>query len=227
MGRPTLTLFYDCVSPWSWIHFEVLLRYEAIWAVDLILEPFFLGGVNHNTGNVPPFLNPYKRQYGAQIMSVARKMYEMKLKEPAYFPANTIKAMRLLRVIKTRYTRDVLIECSRECWKCYWDEGRNPEKDGDLVLHLGRVLGESVVEKMLSEDITAKVKKELADVTELAVEKGSFGAPWTVATLEDGGYQGFFGSDSMERLAFYLGKEYLGPFPARELAQRQRDQSKL
>ncbi|TPX31981.1 hypothetical protein SmJEL517_g04814 [Synchytrium microbalum] len=218
---PKMTLFYDCVSPWSWIQMEVLLRYEKFWNVELVLEPFFLGGVNNKTGNVPPGTNPFKGAYMNKILDVARGMYEMKLKGPAFFPAVTMKEMRALRVIKHRYTRDTLVECSRECWRCYWEEGRNPEKDEDLIIHLGRVLGQDTVKKILAEDITKEIKDELIAITNEAVDTyGAFGAPWTAAVNDEGKTMSFFGSDVMERLAFHMKKEYLGPFPEREAARR-------
>ena len=38
-------LFYDCLSPFSYLAFTVLERYQPVWEVDLRLRPLLLGGV--------------------------------------------------------------------------------------------------------------------------------------------------------------------------------------
>lgn len=38
-------LFYDCLSPFSYLAFKVLRRYKPVWGFDLQLRPTLLGGV--------------------------------------------------------------------------------------------------------------------------------------------------------------------------------------
>jgi hypothetical protein len=46
--RSKFTLFFDTVSPYSWLAFEVAARYEKIWtSVDFDFIPVFL--VSHPT----------------------------------------------------------------------------------------------------------------------------------------------------------------------------------
>ncbi|XP_065598340.1 glutathione S-transferase kappa 1 isoform X2 [Cyrtonyx montezumae] len=49
MGRTVVELFYDVVSPYSWLGFEVLCRYQHIWNIDLRFRPAFLGGIMQST----------------------------------------------------------------------------------------------------------------------------------------------------------------------------------
>lgn len=69
-----ITSYYDIVSPYSWLAFEVLTRYEGIWKVPIDYTPFLLGGVMRATGNVPPGSNPYKGNY---LFKGARASCEM------------------------------------------------------------------------------------------------------------------------------------------------------
>ena len=73
-----ITFYYDVVSPYSWIAFEVLTRYEGIWKVPIDYTPFFLGGVMQTTGNVPPVSNPYKGNYLFKGVCASFPMLAMK-----------------------------------------------------------------------------------------------------------------------------------------------------
>lgn len=44
MAQPKIELFYDVVSPYAYIAFEILVRNAANLKYDLVLRPFFLGG---------------------------------------------------------------------------------------------------------------------------------------------------------------------------------------
>jgi glutathione S-transferase kappa 1 len=46
-----ITLYYDCVSPYSWLAFEFLLSKAKSWNFELILKPIFLGAVMKSSGN--------------------------------------------------------------------------------------------------------------------------------------------------------------------------------
>jgi len=39
-------IFYDVVSPYSYLGFVTLLRYEKVHNVEIKLRPFFLGGAS-------------------------------------------------------------------------------------------------------------------------------------------------------------------------------------
>lgn len=58
-----IVLYYDVVSPYSWMAFEVLNRYESLWKLPVDYVPFVLGGVMKATSNVPPGSNPFKARY--------------------------------------------------------------------------------------------------------------------------------------------------------------------
>ncbi|XP_025056546.1 glutathione S-transferase kappa 1 isoform X3 [Alligator sinensis] len=75
-------LFYDVVSPYSWLAFEALCRYQHIWNVDLHLRPAVLGGIMKETGSLsamrfltavdmiqPQFLEPMSRELWMRIWS--------------------------------------------------------------------------------------------------------------------------------------------------------------
>ena len=52
-----ITLYSDCLSPFSYFAFTVIDRYvnqARLWPATLVLKPVLLGGVMAATGNLPP-----------------------------------------------------------------------------------------------------------------------------------------------------------------------------
>ncbi|KAL6488915.1 hypothetical protein MHYP_G00026560 [Metynnis hypsauchen] len=87
--RKVVELFYDVVSPYSWLGFEVLCRYRNVWNIDLRFRPAYLGGVMHLSGNKPPATVPNKALYMATDL-VRQAQY---CNIPLRFPANPFEAM--------------------------------------------------------------------------------------------------------------------------------------
>jgi hypothetical protein len=56
MTDSTITLYSDCLSPFSFFAFTVIDRYVKVglWPAELVLKPILLGGVMAATGNLPP-----------------------------------------------------------------------------------------------------------------------------------------------------------------------------
>ncbi|XP_015226198.1 PREDICTED: glutathione S-transferase kappa 1 isoform X3 [Cyprinodon variegatus] len=51
-SKKVVELFYDVVSPYSWLGFEVMCRYRNVWNIELKLRPAFLGGVMQGAGSL-------------------------------------------------------------------------------------------------------------------------------------------------------------------------------
>ncbi|XP_062343399.1 glutathione S-transferase kappa 1 isoform X2 [Cinclus cinclus] len=82
MGRTVVELFYDVISPYSWLAFEALCRYRHIWNIDLRFRPAFLGGIMQQTGSLtamrfitaidmtnPQYLEPLSREFWIRFWS--------------------------------------------------------------------------------------------------------------------------------------------------------------
>ena len=61
MPKTKVKLYYDWLSPYSWLAFEVLLEYEKIWDLDLELKPVYLGAIMKASENNPPGMNRFKQ----------------------------------------------------------------------------------------------------------------------------------------------------------------------
>ncbi|KAM4684152.1 glutathione S-transferase kappa 1 isoform 3-T3 [Amazona ochrocephala] len=126
MGRTVVELFYDVVSPYSWLGFEVLCRYQHIWNIDLRFRPAFLGGIMQATGNKPPAMLPKRAEYLLKDVKRMGKYYQV----PVHISGDdfkrvlgtgTLEAMRFITAIDM--TQPQYVESlSREFWLRFWSQ---------------------------------------------------------------------------------------------------------
>ncbi|XP_011796751.1 PREDICTED: glutathione S-transferase kappa 1 isoform X5 [Colobus angolensis palliatus] len=201
----TVELFYDVLSPYSWLGFEVLCRYQNIWNINLQLRPSLIGGIMKDSGNKPPALLPRKGQYMANDIKLLRHHFQIPIQFPKDFFAviiekGSLSAMRFLTAVSLEHP-EMLEKVSRELWMRVWS--RAAEKAG---------MSAEQAQGLLEKISTPKVKNQLKETTEAACRYGAFGLPITVAHV-DGQTHMIFGSDRMELLAYLLGEKWMGPVP--------------
>jgi glutathione S-transferase kappa 1 len=202
-----LELFYDTVSPWSYLCFETLCRYRAAWQLDLVLRPAFLGGVMMATGNSPPAGLPARAVYLMRDLARSSRQFQVPLGFPSEFPTNTIRAMRVLTLVAHEFPErhEAL---ARALWQRYWGAGDDVVQASSLKAAC-EVAGvdASVVDRTAADDVKARLRAS----TEEAVERGAFGFPAMFVTDADGDEQMYFGSDRLSLLAFEFGLPWAGP----------------
>uniref|UniRef100_A0A2K5RUN4 Glutathione S-transferase kappa 1 n=1 Tax=Cebus imitator TaxID=2715852 RepID=A0A2K5RUN4_CEBIM len=73
----TLELFYDVLSPYSWLGFEILCRYQNIWNINLQLRPSFLGGIMKDSGSLSAmrFLTAVNLEHPEVLENVSRELW--------------------------------------------------------------------------------------------------------------------------------------------------------
>ncbi|XP_066539275.1 glutathione S-transferase kappa 1 [Hoplias malabaricus] len=221
-SRKVIELFYDVVSPYSWLGFEVLCRYRTVWNVDLRLRPAFLGGVMKESGNRPPAMVPNKALYMTADLNRLAQYYNIPLHHPsnpfeAMFEKGSLNAMRFLTAVSEKdKAGDGLVEkVSRELWNRIWSNDQDitlPASFLEAGLKAGLSAGE--IEELLKLAKSQQVKDKLKRTTEEALEHKAFGFPLTVCHV-DGKKEVFFGSDRFEVMAYCIGEKWLGPQPVK------------
>jgi glutathione S-transferase kappa 1 len=202
-----LELFYDVVSPWSYLCVETLRRYREAWQLELVLRPAFLGGVMKATGNTPPASLPARGVYLMRDLARSSRHFEVPLSFPSEFPTNTIAPMRLLCLVR-RDVPEALEALSLELWRRYWGEGLVVNSDESLRSACAVVGVDADLCGQLQDEA---VKQLLRDATDEAVARGAFGFPAMFVTDADGDEQMYFGSDRLALLAFDFGLPWEGP----------------
>ncbi|XP_077201966.1 glutathione S-transferase kappa 1 [Paroedura picta] len=217
-GSKTLVdLFYDVVSPYSWLGFEVLCRYRTIWNIELRLRPSFLGGIMKESGNQPPAMLPKRAMYMSNDLPRMAKFYQVPLHSPKDFFETVIKkgslpAMRFVSAVDMAQPQ-FLESVSRELWMRIWSRDEDIVQPESILTAAEQAGMPSEQAKMLLEMSTSpEVKNRLKTTTDEALKYGAFGLPSFVAHVNDRP-QLLFGSDRLELLANVLGEKWLGPVP--------------
>lgn len=203
-----LELFYDIVSPYSYLAFEVLLRYRPRWKLEMTLRPAFLGGVMKTVGNVPPASLPQRAPYLARDLARKARFYDVAMGFPEDFPSNTLSAMRLCTLVEMEQPQR-LEALSRALWQRHWGEGKEVGSAEGLA---AACVAADVDAGLVARIGEAAVKDRLKASTDEVVERGAFGFP-AIFTSVDGEDQMFFGSDRFDVMAHELGLPWHGPNP--------------
>ncbi|ESN95095.1 hypothetical protein HELRODRAFT_87059 [Helobdella robusta] len=210
MSKKSVKLFYDVVSPYSWIAFETLCRYRQKWSIDLIFKPFFLGAIMKESGNSPPMFVKNKALYMYQDLQRLSKFYEIPLKTPydlkkVMIEQGTLRAQQLVTAVQLHQS-DLVEAISRELWLRIWSKREDIYEKASLKEALLKVgLNESTSDELLNFAETREVKDKLRSTTKEALDLKAFGSPMILVNDENGAEHFLFGSDRMELLASIIG----------------------
>ncbi|XP_078507531.1 glutathione S-transferase kappa 1-like isoform X1 [Lissotriton helveticus] len=214
-NRVLVEVFYDVVSPYAWLGFEVMCRYRSAWNVDIRLRPGFLGGIMKESGNQPPAMVPKKGVYMGKDLKRLAKYFQVPLQSPKDFFGTIIKkgslpAMRFVTAVDMEQPHFVE-PVSRELWMRIWSRDEDITQP-DSILSAAQKAGlpSAEAQRLLGLCTTPEVKDRLKQTTEEALNYGAFGMPIMVAHV-DGKPHMFFGSDRFELLADLLGEKWMGP----------------
>ncbi|KAJ2337088.1 hypothetical protein GGI00_000458 [Coemansia sp. RSA 2681] len=211
MSDARIVFYFDCASAFSYIGFEFMEKYRALWNIDVDYRPFVLEEVMANAKNA---FSPYKLPFLFQDLKRTSSITGIPFKGvPTNYPYDPIIALRTLQFIKSHDADNKLPQAMRQLWLMEYVQCKAPGSIDNVkeALNNGGI-DESVVDQAmaLAETLDA-VKNNTARVKELR----GFGAP-TILAYKAGSTepQLFFGSDRFEHLAIYLDKEF---YPMKQL----------
>ncbi|XP_008300309.1 glutathione S-transferase kappa 1 [Stegastes partitus] len=217
-SRKVVELFYDVVSPYSWLGFEVMCRYRNVWNIDLKLRPAFLGGIMQGSGNKPPGVVPNKFKYMGHDLRRLSEYFDVPMQMPAnpfeaMFEKGSLPAMRFVTAVQEKEGDIKMEKVSRELWKRIWNEDKDITQPASLSEAAAKAgLSDSEIKEALAAYTSQKVKDKLKTSTQDALALGAFGFPMLVCHV-NGKPQMFFGSDRFELMAHCIGEQWLGPKP--------------
>jgi 2-hydroxychromene-2-carboxylate isomerase len=170
----TVEFYFDLGSPATYLAYTQLPKICAQTDTQLIYIPLLLGGVFKATGNASPATVPAKGRYMFQDLDRYAKRYGVPLKFNPHFPINTLMLMRAVTGMQLRHPERfaAFIDC---LFKALWVDGRSLDEPATVAA----VLSENGFDpqEVLALTGDEEVKALLKDNTEIAVQRGVFGAP--------------------------------------------------
>lgn len=220
--KATLDLFYDVSSPYTWIAFEALLRYETIWPIELRLLAFQLSAVMKASGNRPPMMVAAKGILMATDMERNNRYWGLNIKIPSnpfesVVGKSSAPVMRFLASISLHEPK-FLVPAARAAWQRIWSDDL-PCDNSEHFLQIAKKIGLPNGEKFAENWNNAEAKELIAKNTQEAIDHGAFGAPWILLRRpgqED--VEAIFGSDRFHIIADMLDAPFPGPL--KELASK-------
>ncbi|XP_070794550.1 glutathione S-transferase kappa 1-like [Pituophis catenifer annectens] len=217
VSKKKVECFYDVVSPYSWLGFEIICRYRTIWNLDLHLRPVFLAGIMKATGNQPPAMLPKRGEYMLKDVSRMAKYCQVPVNFPKDFVNSVIvkgslPAMRFITAVDIAEPQ-FLEPVSRELWMRIWSRDEDIVQPESILAAAEKAgLSSDKSQELLKMSTSSEVKNRLKETTDKVLKFGAFGVPCFVIQT-DGQPQLFFGSDRVELLGNVLGEKWLGPVP--------------
>lgn len=211
-----LELFYDIVSPYSYLALVTLDRYRATstWpGMELVLRPAFLGGVMKAVGNVPPATLPQRAPYLLRDLARLSRHIGVELTLPEVFPGQTLQAMRLLNVVEHERDPKLLFDVSLALYREHWGKGAAVDTPEALLAAMKQAGVDDVrAQSFLSRIGDAQTKERLKAAGDEAVSRGAFGFPAMFVNM-DGDDEMFFGHDRIALLAAEMRLPWKGHRP--------------
>lgn len=174
MANKTIDYYLSLISPWSYLGHQRLVSIAEKHGAEINILPIDFSVVFPSTGGIPlPKRSPQRKAYRMQELIRWRDFLNIPLNlEPAFFPTNDKLAASM--VVKLRQSDPataikLAFACMRACW--------NEEKDISDRETLLRIASDNQIDgDLLLVDIEESLA-QIASDSELAVEKGIFGAP--------------------------------------------------
>lgn len=191
-----LELWFDFSCPYAYLAFSRVEALAERTGAELVLCPMLLGGV-FRARSVPQHLfashGPAKSRFQADDLRRLAQLAEVPLSMPAGHPFRTVDALRALLAAGEPYG-----PLAHRFYRAYWVENRDLGDHEVLraILTEAGLDAEAVLEEAKSEAIKAELRRR----TDLAVERGVFGAP---TFFVDG--ELYFGQDRMDLVELALG----------------------
>ncbi|XP_043823733.1 glutathione S-transferase kappa 1-like isoform X1 [Dromiciops gliroides] len=212
-----LELFYDVLSPYSWLGFEILCRYRNIWNIDCQLHPTFIGGIMKDSGNLRPVFVPRKKKYLKDELQYLAEFYQVPLVIPrdlrgVVIDKGSLDAMRFLSSVEIK-NPEMLEKVSRELWMRIWSRDEDITEPQSIQIAAEKAgFSEEQAKGLLERCSTEEVKEKLRETTDTACKYGAFGLPTVLFHMDDKSHI-LFGSDRLELLAHLLGAQAGAMFP--------------
>ena len=168
----SIEFYFDFSSPYAYLGFKEIKKYEKKYPFQIKYMPIFLGGLHNSAGITPAAFNKIKSKYMIQDTKLVANKKNIKFSFNSYFPIKTVNFMRGAIIAKDDNYEKIYVE---KIFDSIWRDGLN--MNDNIIIN-------KVLKNLdLNPDIffgkvsDIKIKDKLKKLTNDALKKGIFGAP--------------------------------------------------
>ena len=168
----SIEFYFDFSSPYAYLGFKEIKKYEKKYPFQIKYMPIFLGGLHNSAGITPAAFNKIKSKYMFQDTKLVANKKNIKFSFNSYFPIKTVNFMRGAIIAKDENYEKIYVE---KIFDSIWRDGLNMNDNIIINKVLKNLdLNPSIFFGKVSD---IKIKDKLKKLTNDALKKGIFGAP--------------------------------------------------
>ena len=168
----SIEFYFDFSSPYAYLGFKEIKKYEKKYPFQIKYMPIFLGGLHNSAGITPAAFNKIKSKYMIQDTKLVANKKNIKFSFNSYFPIKTVNFMRGAIIAKDDNYEKIYVE---KIFDSIWRDGLNMNDNIIINKVLKNLdLNPSIFFGKVSD---IKIKDKLKKLTNDALKKGIFGAP--------------------------------------------------
>ena len=168
----SIEFYFDFSSPYAYLGFKEIKKYEKKYPFQIKYMPIFLGGLHNSAGITPAAFNKIKSKYMVQDTKLVANKKNIKFSFNSYFPIKTVNFMRGAIIAKDDNYEKIYVE---KIFDSIWRDGLNMNDNIIINKVLKNLdLNPSIFFEKVSD---IKIKDKLKKLTNDALKKGIFGAP--------------------------------------------------
>ena len=168
----SIEFYFDFSSPYAYLGFKEIKKYEKKYPFQIKYMPIFLGGLHNSADITPAAFNKIKSKYMIQDTKLVANKKNIKFSFNSYFPIKTVNLMRGAIIAKNDNSEKIYIE---KIFDSIWRDGLNMNDNIIINKVLKNLdLNPNIFFGKVSD---IKIKDKLKKFTNDALKKGIFGAP--------------------------------------------------
>ena len=168
----SIEFYFDFSSPYAYLGFKEIKKYEKKYPFQVKYMPIFLGGLHNSAGITPAAFNKIKSKHMIQDTKLVANKKNIKFSFNSYFPIKTVNFMRGAIIAKDDNYEKIYVE---KIFDSIWRDGLNMNDNIIINKVLKNLdLNPSIFFGKVSD---IKIKDKLKKLTNDALKKGIFGAP--------------------------------------------------
>ena len=167
-----IEFYFDFSSPYSYIGYKEIRRFEKNNLFKIKYMPILLGGLHNSAGVTPAAFISLKKKYMIDDTNLISKKKNIKFIFNSYFPIKTVNFMRGTIIAEKDDFGKIYVE---KIFNSIWRDGLNMN-DQTIIEKVHKNMDINP-ESFFKKATDQKIKDKLRKLTDNALKKGIFGAP--------------------------------------------------